>query len=373
MRALAFVGWLAVASAAFGCPFCGVVEPSLAARRDAADAVASGAAAGPATTDATGRTRQPFAVHAAIRGPLPEGAVQARVPAAVDGTAVLFGRRADSGLEWEACEADETVIAHVAGAPAVAEPAAARLRWFVPRLDHPSAAIATDAFAEFGVAPFEAVRDVADAFDAEALIAHVADAAGDQRRRGFYGLALGLAAASRDEPKRRGRCVAALRAAVEAPADDRRAGFDGMLGGVLVAEGRAGLAWLRDRGLFAADTRPGDARHALAAARFAWESLGDSLPRDDVAAAVAGLLDNPAVAAECIVDLARYRRWDDLAQVAALWHSLGRDDPLVRRAVAGYLLACPLAAARDRRTRLAADDPAGWQAAATAAGVGGGP
>lgn len=374
MKPWAVIGWLAVGSTAFGCPFCGVVEPSLAARRDAADVVAAGESAGLATTDAAGRTRQPFTPHAVIRGTPPTGGpVQARVPAAVEGSAVLFGRRADSGLEWEASVADETVIAHVAEAPPVTEPAADRLRWFLPRLDHPSATIADDAFAEFGTAPFEAVRDVADAFDADALIAHLANPAGDQRRRGFYGLALGLAAVASDDPARRERCHAALRAAVKEPADDRRAGFDGILGGVLVAEGPAGLVWLRDRGLFTADTRPGDARHALAAARFAWESLGDSLPRDDVAAAVARLLDNPAVAAECIVDLSRYRRWDDLSRVAALWHSRGRDDPLIRRAVAGYLVACPLPAARDRRTRLAADDPAGWQAAEAAARMGGEP
>ena len=41
--------------------------------------------------------------------------------------------------------------------------------------------------------------------------------------------------------------------------------------------------------------------------------------------------------------------------MAGLWDSLGRDDPLVRRAVAGYLAACPLPEARrlldDIRTR----------------------
>lgn len=369
-------GWLAAAcllvAAAAGmtaaaCPFCGVVEPSLAERRDAADVVAVGEPTAPASGDPAGRLWQPFAIHGILRGTTTAAVASARVPALVAGTAVLFGRRGDAGIEWDAVAADETLLEHVFAAPAVEEPAARRLRWFLPRLDHPDPAIAADAFAEFGRAPYEAVRDVADAFDIERLIAAVAAPAGDQRRLGFHGLALGLAAAATTDPATRARCIAALHAAIDTPADDRRAGFDGLLAGVLVAEGPQGLAALRDRRLVAADTRPGDARHMLSALRFAWESLADTLPRDDVSAATAALVANPAVAAECIVDLARYRRWDELETIAALWGSLGRDDPLVRRAVAGYLTACPLPEARACRDRLAATAPDAWQAACKAA------
>jgi hypothetical protein len=54
-------------------------------------------------------------------------------------------------------------------------------------------------------------------------------------------------------------------------------------------------------------------------------------------------------------------------RVAALWKSLGRDDPLVRRAVAGYLEACPLPAAASHRGRLVASDSEAWAAARAAA------
>ena len=159
----------------------------------------------------------------------------------------------------------------------------------------------------------------------------------------------------------------------EADIKDGRAGFDGILAGLLVAQGGEGLENLRSRGLFAANTRPVDARHALAALRFAWESLADRLPRDLVATATADLLLNPAVAADCAIDLARYGRWNDVDRVAALWETLGRDDPLVRRAVAGYLAACPLDAARRQRERLAAASLETWPAAEAAAGLGDAP
>lgn len=71
--------------------------------------------------------------------------------------------------------------------------------------------------------------------------------------------------------------------------------------------------------------------------RPAWpRSSKRSSPR----AAAARLLANPAVAADAAVDLARWQHWASVDDVAALWERLGADDPLVRRAVAGYLTAC---------------------------------
>lgn len=357
------------AGAAVACPFCGPVARPLADRRDAADPVLVGGTAGAAGRDADGLLVQPFEPLALLRGtaPLPAEPIHAcHVDEPVTGTAIVFGGRDARGPRWEAIAADETLIAHVAAAPAMAEPAAERLRWFADRLEHPHPMVAADAFAEFGTAPFAAVREAADCFDLERLRSWLADDRVDRRRRGFYALALGLAtaAAGREADRAAGR--AALHAALAEPGDDLRAGYDGVLAGVLVAEGSAGLDLLRERGLFAPDTRPGDARHALAGIRFAWECL-PAVPRDRLADATAALLANPAVAADAAIDLARYGRWQDVDRVAALWDPLGRDDPLVRRAVAGYLEACPRPEARDHRERLAAADPVAWAAARAAA------
>lgn len=363
------VAWLLMAHAAVACPFCGPVGRSLADRRDAADAVLVGDAAGDATRGADGLLVQPMAPLTVLRGraDIPAGVVECRVGEPITGTGILFGSRDRDGLRWEAIAADETLIAHVAAAPAVEEPSARRLRWYATRLEHANPAIAADAFTEFGLAPFPAVREVADAFDANQLQTWLADARVDRRRRGFYAVALGLATSATARPADRSAGITALHAAVEETGDDLRAGYDGILAGVLVAEAEAGLEYLQGQRLFTNDTRPGDAKHALAALRFAWECLADSIPRDRVAEATVGLLDNPAVAADAAVDLARYERWSEVERVAALWQSLGRDDPLVRRAVAGYLEACPLPVAASHRERLAASDPEAWAAARAAA------
>ena len=350
---------------AAACPFCGSVGRALAERRDTAAVAAAGEAVGPATRDDGGRLKQPFVVRQAIRGRAATNAapVTARVAAPVAGTALLFAEAAG----WEAVAADESLLAHVAAAPATTAPAAERLAWYAARLEHPDPAIAADAFTEFGLAPFTAVRDAAQSFDAEKLTRWIEEPGIDQRRRGFYGLALGIVAAAAPDPIVRERSVATLRRAAEAPGSDLRAGFDGLLAGIVVAEAAAGLDFLAARGLLDGGTRAGDARHALAVLRFTWENLAATVPRDRVAAATARLLANPAVAADAAVDLARYQDWSAIAAVAALWESLGRDDPLVRRAVAGYLAACPLPAARGQLERLRAADPDGVRAALEAA------
>lgn len=351
------------------CPFCGVVGDSLAMRRDAADVAAVGEAEGEAAPGPDGFLAQRFRVDQVLRGTLPAGTsvAPARVEGPVDATALLFGSTAPGRVGWSAVAANETLLGYAAAAPATSLPAAARLRWFVRWLEHPEPAIAADAFTEFGLAPYEAVCEAADAFDPDRLAAWIDEPGIDARRRGFYGLATGVVAARTADPVARRRLREALLAAIDAPGDDFRAGFDGLLGGLLVTDGAAGIDALARRGLFAPNARPLDQRHVLAALRFAWESLEATIPRDTVATATARLLASPAVAADAVVDLARYGAWTHVDDVAGLWETLGPDDPLVRRAVAGYLAACPLPAARAHLDRLRAADPGRLDAALDAA------
>jgi len=356
------------------CPFCDVVGRPLAAKRDTARGVAIGESSGAARDDG-GIIRQAFVVRSVLRGDAiaVNEAVTARVAGPVAGTALLLA--SDGGPDAngvEAIAADEMLLGYAATAPRAEAPAAERLRWFARWLEHPDRAIAEDAFTEFGLAAFSDVVQAADALSAENLRGWLDEPAIDQRRRGFYGLAVGIVAAraqARGHRAEADACLEALDAAIAAPANDFRAGYDGLLGGLLVARGEAAIDVMMDRGLLAADTRAGDARHALAALRFAREFLADSVPGARVADAAAGLVTNPAVAADTIVDLARYEHWQSVDDVAAIWETLGRDDPLVRRAVAGYLTACPLDAARQQAAAIAAASPETWAAAIQAAGL----
>ncbi len=366
--------FLGIVAAVEACPFCDVVGRPLAARRDAASVVAIGEAIGETMNDA-GVIRQPFGVRTILRG---DGAsldepITARVPGPVVGTAILFG---DDGVEnerrFEAIAADETLLGYIVAVPATEAPASERLRWFARRLEHPDRALAEDAFLEFGLASYGDVVSAADALDAGKLRAWLDEPAIDERRRGFFGLAVGIVAArarAEGDVAEADACLATLNRAISAPANDLRAGYDGLLGGLLVARGEAAIDWLAAHGLLSENTRAGDARHALAALRFAWEFLADRVPRERVADAAARLVANPAVAAAAVVDLARYEHWNSVDEIASLWNTFGRDDPLVRRAVAGYLTACPLDTARDQAARIAAAAPEAWATAVAAAGL----
>lgn len=362
------------------CPFCGTVGQSLSQQRDAAAAVAVGEAVGPAGADAQGLPSQRFRIDQWLRtksGPaIAVSTVAARVAGPVAGTAMLFATaqpeapdQAVPRLVWVAVAADESLLGHMSSAPTSTVPAADRLRWFAARLEHPDPGIAADAFTEFGLANFADVRAAADALDARAVMTWVNEPGIDARRRGLYGLLAGVAAAVATDQTVARDCVAALHRAVEAPADDFRAGFDGILAGVLVAEGEQGLEFLTLRGLFGPGGRPMDQRHLLAALRFAWESLADTIPQRLVSAATASLLSSPAVAALATIDLARYQAWNQVAPVARLWDTSGVDDPLVRRAVAGYLAACPLPAARSELDRIRKQNPDLLQRALDAAAL----
>jgi hypothetical protein len=364
------IGCFLWATGAAACPFCDVVGRSLAQRRDEAAAVAVAEVAGTAAADADGLLRQPWRIDQMLRGQrdLLGRVVTARVEGPADGTGVLFGEGdAEQPLRWMAVAADEALLGYVVAAPAWDAPPAERLAWFAARLEHPDRAIADDTFTEFGLAPFAAVRSVAGAFDAERLRAWVAEPGIDQRRRGFYGLALGLVAAETSDATARAGAIATLHMVIEKPADDFRAGFDGLMGGVLVAEGVAGLDYLESLGIAGPAGRPVDQRHLLAALRFAWEFLGEEIPRERISAATARLLAAPVVAADAVIDLARQQAWGVADEVASVWDSLGGDDPLVRRAVAGYLAACPLQEARQLLDDIRARDPARLTAALEAA------
>jgi hypothetical protein len=375
---LAMAAWAATPAAA--CPFCGTVGQSLAQRRDAAAIVAVAEAEGTAAAEPSSVLMQRFRIdqvlrntaHASVAG----ATVPARVAGPIAGTAVLFGTVTAASTEaaaddrsWSAVAADESLLGYVAAAPATDLPAAERLRWFATRLEHPDPAIAADAFTEFGLSPFTAVRAAASALDPARLQAWVSEPGIDARRRGLYGLLLGVVAAAAKDPAVARTCIDTLHRAVEAPADDFRAGFDGVLAGVLVAQGQDGLDYFDRCGLLSRRARALDQRHLLAAVRFAAESLSEAIPRGRLIAATAALLASPAVAADATVDLARYQAWDTAAEVSRLWDTLGADDPVVRRAVAGYLTACPLPAAKQALEQIRSRDPQRLQQALDAAAL----
>ena len=142
-----------------------------------------------------------------------------------------------------------------------------------------------------------------------------------------------------------------------------------MLAGLLVGEGEKGLQEFVELGLFNKRTRATDQRHLLSALRFGHEYLGAWIAQDQIAEATARLIHAPAVSADTVVDLARMQYWKSIDEVALLWQSLGSDDVMIRRAVAGYLSACPLPAASEHLEAIRKIDSVKLQQAIAAAAL----
>ncbi len=342
-----------------GCPFCTALEPTLSQRR-ASSAVTLLAEVETASAGGSARLK----VHQVLSGDetlLAQSQFSAPLDLAVQsGTlVVLFGSdAADGEREWHAVAVDETSAAYLARAPGTDLPAAERLVYFARFLEHPNKLAAEDAYLEFGHAPLDVVAEVSPRFEMEQVRTWLTAPEVPGHRKGFYGLLLGLAREDRDKTAN----AELLRKLIVAPEDDFRAGFDGILGGYLLLEALPGLELIESRYLSDTKAAVGDVRHAQTALRF-YHEYGRAIPQQRICEATRHLLARPEFAASAIIDLARWNDWQPLDEIAGLYAEPAYAEPTIRRAIVGYLLACPEAQGRQALADLRSIDPGGVAAA----------
>jgi hypothetical protein len=351
---------------ASACPFCTAVRPSFAQRRDAAVVAALG------ELTAVGKESLVFQLHQVQKGRKQlgqmetveiAGAGDAASANAKPGTlALLLATESDktSGaakLTWTWDVLNEVSYAYVARAPGLDEPAAKRLAYFVAFLEHPDEQLADDAYLEFGHATYDDVALVADKLASKSLREWLLAASVPPERKGFYGLALGLAGGQRE----RAANAEFLRTQIVKPGSDFRSGFDGLLGGYLIAAGEPGLDLIDRLVLANPKSAEGDVRHAMTALRF-YHQYGREIPADRLRRSLRQLLDRPPFAAMAIADLARWQDWMALDRIAALFDKPEFADRATDRAVVGFLRTVPgdvgtkaLARMRQRAAQRVAD------------------
>ncbi len=345
------------------CPFCKALKPTLSQRRAEADVVALAEVVAPgedashvklhrvhqgASQVAAGQNLS-VPLHRAVR----PGELLLLFGTSNDEAGAPRGAAAES-LSWHAVPVDETSYAYFARAPQMRLPSAERLAYFARYLEHPDALVAEDAYLEFGHAPFDQVSEVAHLLPAERVPTWLADPGVPSYRKGFYGLVLGLA----DDPRQRATNAELLRRRILAPEDDFRAGFDGVLGGYLLLAGPEALDLIESRYLANPRAADGDVRHALSALRF-YREFGRQIPKRRLNEALRQLLARPEFAEAATVDLARWQDWDAAEQVAALYRRPEYAQAATRRAIVGYLLACPEPQAAELLAELRGFDPRG--------------
>jgi hypothetical protein len=337
---------------ASACPFCTTLEPTLSQRREDSTIVAAAECLKAGPKEAT------FRVHQVIKQTTPFNKADP-LTIAIDssikpgGLAILFGQGTAADVSWTCEPTNELGLGYFAKAPTLRVPTAERLRYFVRYLEHADPLLAEDAFNEFGYAPYDAVKEIADLLPAEDLRRWLAGADIRGERKGFYGLALGLAGRRRDGP----RHAEFLRQQIVAPANDFRAGFDGILAGYLLLAGEAGLELIERRFLANQQARVGDVRHAMSALRF-YQEFEQEIPTPRLGRALRHLLSRPEFAAAAIVDLARWQDWQSLPAVVAVFPPQPQKiDPNIRFAVATYLMLCPDENAASELKRIELLDP----------------
>lgn len=356
--AVALCGVSAAANARAACPFCESVQPTFAERRADAQALLIGEAtdAAPATKPAGKSPPRTFAVRQKIDGAALVGeldTVACEAPDAKPGSlALLLGTRADaaSAWRWEAILVEEAALGYFLRAPSVKQPAGERLPYFAKYLEHRDRQVADDAFWEFGRAPFDAIAAIEASLPYEKLRAAIVDVDVSGSRKGFYGLALGMA----KDPTEAAANRRVLTELVGAAATDFRAGLDGILAGYLLVEGAAGLDVIDAKFLANPKAAEGDVRHAQAALRF-YLQYGRAIPVERLLKSIALLLDRPATAPIALSDLTRRQVWSYTAKAVALFTASPGDDPALDRAVVGYLLVCPMPEARATLRKLKTD------------------
>jgi hypothetical protein len=358
---LMLVAIAALAVRSFACPFCNAVTPTFAERRDSATAFVLGEA----EQQTDGKWR--FGVRHALEGAgvIAVGdtvEIKTDVPLQSGDLAILLAASDEDDAprdawRWSVMKVDPASYLYFSKTPSTRVPAAARLDYFLPFLDHENADVANDAFAEIGRAPLEAVESVSHGEIVPRLREWILDDALPDDRRGGYGLMLGLT----KDPADRAKNAAVLREAIDRESVDFRAGFDGMLAGYLLLEPDSALKLIEERFIASPDARPGDTRHALAALRFCIE-YARGPERDEVLKVMRQVLPREAFSAEVVTDLARWKDWKPLDEIVKLYDKPGDEDPQLRRAVIGYLKACPLPTAQTHLDRLRTADPEGVKA-----------
>lgn len=255
--------------------------------------------------------------------------------------ALLMGSRLKGDvIEWGSpLDVTEASYEYIINAPSFDAPPEKRLRYYCKYLEFPEEAVATDAFGEFGNAPFKDVRAVAKDMPREKLRQWIggANEPGGHKvppmRLGVYGMMLGLCGNADDIPLMEKLIVR------PASADEFRLGIDGVIGGYLLLAGEKGLDVVENSKI--ADKRVpfSETYAAMQALRFVWTYGNGAIPEDRLRASMRRLLDRPEIADLVIADLARWKDWSLQDQLVKMYGTEGYDTPTLKRSIIRYMIA----------------------------------
>lgn len=343
---------------AVACPFCSAPSQTLRQEVTAMDVVAIGRlAAGQAETIDGQAT---FKIERVLQGDaLAAAGQELAAPYFGSGKStevyLLMGVNSD-GLLWSSpltlSDSSVEYVTQLFKLPAETQP---RLRFYAKYLQHPETLLANDAYAEFALAPYSDVVEIADSLDKDKLWSWLSDPGVSPDRKRLYYTLLGIVGGPED--------VDRLSSLLSKDDPESRAGLDALIACYLNLVGQEGLPLVEEQFLVNKKASYADTYAAIMALRFHGTD-GTKISQEEIVKSIRLMLDRPDYADLVIPDLARWEDWSQVETLVGLFKAADPSNNWIRQPVIRYLQVCPLPEAKVALDELKEIDPKAFQRAA---------
>ena len=246
---------------------------------------------------------------------------------------LLFGEQDNEGINWRtAMQGSQAAFQYISETPALKQPTAERLEYYLRFLESPDLTISNDAYGEFANAPWEEIVKVKEKFDREKLNRWVTSPNTFSTRLGLYGLLLGLCGSADDAAMMKAKIVSST-------GMTDLVGIDGVTCGYLLLTGEQGLDWIDTIKLKNKDAVGNDAYSGIQAVRFMWDYGLDRISKERLKQSMRAVLDRPEFVELAIADLARWDDWSIHERLTSLYGQPGYDEVPAKKAIVCFLIA----------------------------------
>lgn len=251
-------------------------------------------------------------------------------------------------LQWSCLPLTERAESYVAKVTQLKDEPLERLRFYHRYLQDEESMLARDAYDEFAIAPYEAVKQLAPEMDHDQLIEWISDPEMATDRKRLYLTMLGVCGDEKD--------LDFLESMLRSTQKSTRGGLDAMTACYLTLAGEKGLPLINELFLANKQAPYADTYAAIMAIRF-HGTEGNVIPRSALVESLHHVLERKDLADLVIPDLARWSDWSQIDRLTELFIKADADNNWVRVPVVNYLRACPLPEAKEALKKLEEVDP----------------
>lgn len=249
-------------------------------------------------------------------------------------------------FQWSVMPVTERGERYIKQVLLLPDDATARVKFFLDYLEDPDPMMARDAYDEFALAPYDAVKALKSDMDHDQLVEWIGDPDMPANRQRLYLTMLGVCGGSDDLPL----LEKMLRA------DQKIAGLDALIACYLTLAGEEGLPLINELFLTNKKAPYTETYSAIMAIRF-HGTEGGVIPRSALLPSLHLMLERPSLADLVIADLARWGDWSQIDRLVKLFEEADDETNFIRVPVVNYIRACPEPAAEKALKRLEEIDP----------------